>query len=50
LAADFSLPLPILVMCDLLGVPTADMGQFHAWSGKAIGVWESDPGQAMAAS
>jgi cytochrome P450 len=27
-----SLPVPVLVICELLGVPCEDRGQFHAWS------------------
>ncbi|QYB07082.1 cytochrome P450 [Rhodococcus sp. USK10] len=30
--ADFALPIPSLVICELLGVPYADREQFHRWS------------------
>jgi cytochrome P450 len=33
--ADFALPLPMLVIMELLGIPTADQSQVHEWS-KAI--------------
>jgi len=32
LIADFAAPLPVLVICDLLGVPTADRHLFGDWS------------------
>ncbi|MER7581893.1 cytochrome P450 [Kitasatospora sp. NPDC097691] len=32
LMADFALPLPLGVICGLLGVPDPDQGQFHRWS------------------
>ena len=47
LVAGFSLPLPVQVICELLGVPAADMSKFHAWSTDAIGVWERDPEHMM---
>ncbi|HEX6343405.1 cytochrome P450 [Umezawaea sp.] len=31
LVADFALPLPFLVVCDLLGVPEADRADLRAW-------------------
>jgi cytochrome P450 len=32
----FALPIPSLVICELLGVPYQDRGQFHAWSQVAL--------------
>ena len=37
LVAGFSLPLPAQVICEMLGVPAEDLGQFHAWSDTIIG-------------
>ncbi|MFF7456533.1 cytochrome P450 [Kitasatospora sp. NPDC008115] len=32
LMADFALPLPLGVICAMLGVPDLDQGEFHRWS------------------
>ncbi|WP_176455621.1 cytochrome P450 family protein [Enemella evansiae] len=32
LVADYALPLPLAVICDLLGVPEGDREDFHSWS------------------
>src|SRR5207244_11353645 len=32
LAADFSIPLPMMVIAEMLGVPLADRGQLKRWS------------------
>jgi cytochrome P450 len=39
----FSLPLPVRVICELLGVPAADQDLFHGWSDTLMGDWSSDP-------
>jgi cytochrome P450 len=49
LAARFSLPLPVQVICEMLGVPEADMEQFHAWSDAALGDWQRDTDQILTA-
>jgi cytochrome P450 len=30
--ADLAYPLPVRIICDMLGVPAADQGRFHGWS------------------
>jgi len=42
LVAAFALPLPVRVICEMLGVPEADMAQFHLWSDTVLGDWEQD--------
>jgi len=49
LVADFSLPLPAQVICEMLGVPAEDLGQFHAWSDTIIGDWQRDSDEIMTA-
>jgi cytochrome P450 len=49
LVAGFSLPLPAQVICEMLGVPAADTGQFHAWSDTVIGDWQRDSDEIMTA-
>ncbi|GAB2683062.1 cytochrome P450 [Thalassiella azotivora] len=45
----FSLPLPVQVICELLGVPASDQQLFHGWSDAAMGALESDPERAREA-
>jgi cytochrome P450 len=49
LVTAFSLPLPVQVICEMLGVPTEDMEQFHAWSDTVLGDWERDADEVMTA-
>ncbi len=42
LVSGFSLPLPVQVICEMLGVPADDMEQFHTWSDTVMGDWERD--------
>jgi cytochrome P450 len=49
LVAGFSLPLPAQVICEMLGVPAADLGQFHAWSDTIMADWQRDSGEIMTA-
>jgi cytochrome P450 len=43
LVEHFSLPLPVQVICELLGVPAEDRHIFHAWSDTLLGDWQQDP-------
>jgi cytochrome P450 len=49
LVAGFSLPLPAQVICEMLGVPAEDLGQFHGWSDAIMGNWQRDSDVIMAA-
>jgi cytochrome P450 len=48
LVGAFALPIPSLVICELLGVPYEDRGGFQALSRALLSV-RTDPGEAMAA-
>jgi cytochrome P450 len=49
LVAAFSLPLPVRVICEMLGVPAEDMKQFHVWSDSVMADWDRDTDQIMSA-
>lgn len=49
LVSSFSLPLPVRVICDMLGVPASDQDRFHAWSDILVGDWSRDEGDMTAA-
>jgi cytochrome P450 len=49
LVSGFALPLPVTVICEMLGVPTQDMEQFHVWSDTAVGDWQRDGDVILAA-
>jgi cytochrome P450 len=49
LVTGFSLPLPVQVICEMLGVPAGDVEQFHAWSDTILGDWQGDSGPIMTA-
>lgn len=49
LLARFCLLLPVRVICELLGVPAADMEKFRVWSAALVTNWERDPDEVMTA-
>ena len=49
LITHFSLALPVQVICEMLGVPSEDLGQFHGWSDTILSDWQADSGEIMAA-
>jgi cytochrome P450 len=49
LITHFSLALPVQVICEMLGVPSEDLEQFHDWSDTILGDWQADSGEIMTA-
>jgi cytochrome P450 len=49
LIADFAIPLPSIVIAELLGVPTTDLARFKAWSDDFAVILDPPPGTDWAA-
>jgi cytochrome P450 len=49
LVEHFSLPLPVRVICDLLGVPASDLHVFHGWSDTVLSDAGRNPAEIEAA-
>jgi cytochrome P450 len=43
LVSAFSLPLPVMIICELLGIPARDREFFHATSDVLVSGWTRDP-------
>jgi cytochrome P450 len=40
---DLAYPLPVQIICEMLGVPVEDQSTFHAWSAELAGAIDPDP-------
>jgi cytochrome P450 len=49
LMTSFSLPLPVRVICELLGVPADDMEKFRGWSAILVTDWKQDSDEILIA-
>jgi cytochrome P450 len=49
LVRGFSTPLPIRVICQMLGVAASDQDKIHAWSDTVMGGWDRDEEEIKAA-
>ncbi|MGA5597773.1 cytochrome P450 family protein [Streptomyces cellulosae] len=50
LVGAYALPLPVTVICDLLGVPAGDRGDFHAWSNELVTPTDAETAASSAAA
>ena len=47
IVSDFAYPLPVTIICELLGVPREDEPKFHVWAGTLAHALDPDPGQTL---
>jgi cytochrome P450 len=43
LIRDYALPLPMIIITEILGVPTRDRGKFHKWSNAVVSLSSPNP-------